>query len=275
MRMPMKSKPKRKLKATAQRSLNAAASAEEYYEDEPNMRLSRAFLVVLILHIIAVGGIFLFNNLKDSHAPKGKPDALDKLPAIASTKTLDEVSSTPVRSPEKPNMVVRIHYLRKNETISEVAALYGVAVSDILEASSLPDENVASGTELRIPPRSSTAPVPLDVRRLVDQPRTPPAELVKAAEPQKPATQMPPATKKITAAKSDVPNEVRAIVGAPAHKTEETPAEGRTYTVAKGDNPVAIARKFGVSYDRLLKANKIDDPRKLQIGQKLIIPPKQ
>jgi LysM repeat protein len=42
--------------------------------------------------------------------------------------------------------------------------------------------------------------------------------------------------------------------------------------VAKGDNPVTIARKFKVSYDDLLALNHIDDPRKLKIGQKLLIP---
>ena len=46
----------------------------------------------------------------------------------------------------------------------------------------------------------------------------------------------------------------------------------KTYVVAKGDNPVSIARKLKVPYDDLISANHIDDPRKLQIGQKLIIP---
>ena len=35
-----------------------------------------------------------------------------------------------------------------------------------------------------------------------------------------------------------------------------------------------IAKKFKVSHDDLLAANHIDDPRKLKIGQKLIIPTK-
>lgn len=47
---------------------------------------------------------------------------------------------------------------------------------------------------------------------------------------------------------------------------------GKVYSVAKGDNPVNIAKKLKVSYDELLAINHIDDPHKLQIGQKLIIP---
>ena len=37
---------------------------EDYYEAEPNMKLSHAFMVVLILHVVAVGGIYAFNQLK-------------------------------------------------------------------------------------------------------------------------------------------------------------------------------------------------------------------
>jgi LysM repeat protein len=42
--------------------------------------------------------------------------------------------------------------------------------------------------------------------------------------------------------------------------------------VKKGDNPVAIAKKLKVSYDDLIALNHIEDPRKLRIGQKLLIP---
>ena len=34
----------------------------------------------------------------------------------------------------------------------------------------------------------------------------------------------------------------------------------------------AIAKKFGVTENALLKANGISDPRKLQVGQRIVIP---
>jgi len=49
-------------------------------------------------------------------------------------------------------------------------------------------------------------------------------------------------------------------------------SSGKTYVVKKGDNPVAIAKKLKVSYSDLMALNHLDDPRKLQIGQKLLIP---
>jgi N-acetylmuramoyl-L-alanine amidase len=46
----------------------------------------------------------------------------------------------------------------------------------------------------------------------------------------------------------------------------------KTYVVQKGDSPAGIAKKFKVSYADLLRTNNIEDPKKLQIGQKLLIP---
>src|SRR5438105_7796282 len=50
--------------ATARRSVGA--SAEMNYEEmaEPNMKLSRALLIVLLLHVVAVAGIIAFNTIK-------------------------------------------------------------------------------------------------------------------------------------------------------------------------------------------------------------------
>ncbi|MEY3480780.1 MAG: hypothetical protein RIQ71_1555 [Verrucomicrobiota bacterium] len=54
-------------KPRARKVVRASARAmrgdEDYYEAEPNMKLSHAFMVVLVLHIVAVGGIWAFNQL--------------------------------------------------------------------------------------------------------------------------------------------------------------------------------------------------------------------
>jgi LysM repeat protein len=69
---------------------------------------------------------------------------------------------------------------------------------------------------------------------------------------------------------------VGEIKHSPAPKAEKrfAPEGTKFYTVAKGDTPVTIAKKFKVPFDDLLATNHIDDPRKLKIGQKLIIPVK-
>ncbi len=58
---------KQKLRAsTARRSRSLGLPDEMDYEQmsEPNMKLSRALLIVLVLHIVAVAGIVAFNTIK-------------------------------------------------------------------------------------------------------------------------------------------------------------------------------------------------------------------
>ncbi len=90
----------------------------------------------------------------------------------------------------------------------------------------------------------------------------------------------------VTSTRSDEPK-VAKVPAKPVAKEERKsdqakPAEtksaksdsSKTYVVAKGDNPVSIAKKLKISYDDLMAVNHIDDPHKLKIGQKLIIPAK-
>lgn len=52
-----------------------------------------------------------------------------------------------------------------------------------------------------------------------------------------------------------------------------TPSGTRTYVVVAGDNPQTISAQFGITAAELLQANNITDPRTLQVGQTLIVPP--
>jgi len=76
------------------------------------------------------------------------------------------------------------------------------------------------------------------------------------------------------AAASPVEPVKKTAASAPVAPAAEVKDSGAIYTVAKGENPVAIAKKLKVNYDDLLKLNKIDDPKKLRIGQKLHVPVK-
>lgn len=184
------SKPKKKkLRATTARRSMAAPDEIDYEEmSEPNMKLSRALLIVLVLHVVAVAGIIAFNTIKSRQVATSSSPS----PQTASASAAPVTANTDAQSakPDAP------------------AALPMAAT---------PNPSLIVG---KVPPS--------DVRK---------AEPVKAALP----------------------------VSAPADS-------GNFYVVAKGDNPVKIAKKLKVSESELLAANHIDDPRKLQIGQKLIVP---
>src|SRR5205823_13523236 len=64
MKLPQLFRTKKLMAATARRA--SAASAGMDFDDipQPNMKLSRALLIVLLLHVVAVSGIIAFNAIK-------------------------------------------------------------------------------------------------------------------------------------------------------------------------------------------------------------------
>lgn len=177
---------RKKLQATAAR--RGLGSTDMDYEEmsEPNMKLSRALLIVLVLHVVAVAGIIVFNTIKTRQG---------SAPLVANQSANTKVASTAEPKADGPTVITSTK-------------------SDDAKAVKTPPKAVAVKDD-----------------RKSDHPKS---------------AENPPA--KVDTAK--------------------------TYVVAKGDNPVAIARKMKVPYDELMAANHIDDPHKLQIGQKLIIPSK-
>ena len=67
--------------ATARRSSAASAGMDFEEMPEPNMKLSRALLIVLLLHVVAVSGIIAFNAIKtreSSFVPSSSANAEPK-----------------------------------------------------------------------------------------------------------------------------------------------------------------------------------------------------
>lgn len=213
---------KRKLEATARRAPQRVAD----YHDEPSMKLTNAFFVVLVLHVVAVGGIYAFNSLKarrTTAAPRVVAQALQ----VAETQP----KATPTAAAAPVPARMKTHRVRQGETLAKIAAMYGVAASEIEDTNGL--KNVGAlrvGQDLQVPARSGTG----------------------ASEDRNKKTDDLVAKNSATGPKDS----------------------GQIYAVGKGESPVSIAKKLGVSYDDLLKLNKLDDPKKLQIGTKLHVPVK-
>jgi len=188
--------------ATARRSSAASAGVDFEEMPEPNMKLSRALLIVLLLHVVAVSGIIAFNAIK--------------------TRESAFVPASSTNAEPKPSATV------------------GAAIH-------------ADGAK----PQAAAA-------QKENAPRDDP---------------QPPHSPSKLSSKDDLAN-APSVANRPSHKptaSQEAPAgepvsSGKTYVVKKGDNPVTIAKKLKVPYDDLMALNHIEDPRKLRIGQKLLIP---
>jgi LysM repeat protein len=83
--------PTTKLRATTARRSLAGPDEMDYEEmSEPNMKLSRALLIVLVLHVVAVAGIIAFNAIKSRQAV---------MPPVATTKATPQTSTQKLTSP--------------------------------------------------------------------------------------------------------------------------------------------------------------------------------
>ena len=168
----------RKLSAATARRASAASAGMDFEGiPEPNMKLSRALLIVLLLHVVAVSGIIAFNAIK--------------------TRERAFVPTTPSEA-----------------------------------------ENRAVGTA-------------------------------------QPANHASSDKARVTAAQkeNDRPHDPTPSHSVTKNEQPKTPSSsGKTYVVKKGDSPAGIAKKLKVSYNDLIAVNHIDDPRKLKIGQKLLLP---
>ena len=223
----------------------AGRGADRYYSDEPKTNLWNALIVVLILHLVAVGGIYAFGSIRAARKAREQP------PVPASTAPLVAKTAPPSVAPEKtktqgasnaaPVSKTNVHRVLPGETLTKIAIEHGVTVAELEEANEIKNANgLRAGQTLTIPtaksaPKPAAAPVVQDTN--------------KAA---------------FLATKTEVP-----IVSATAK------APPQSYVVAKGDTPTSIAKKFNTSSTDLLKLNKIDDPKKIQIGQTLKLPQKK
>jgi LysM repeat protein len=168
--------------------------------------LSRALLIVLLLHVVAVSGIIAFNALK--------------------TRESAFVSASPANAEPKPSATVGA----ANQTDGAKP-----------QTAAAQKENAS-----REDPKPSHSPSRLPSKD---------DDHVKLT----PFTNQPSSRNRGTTAGRE------AVAAKPV-------SSGKTYVVKKGDNPVTIAKKLKVPYDDLMALNHIEDPRKLRVGQKLLVP---
>src|SRR5499426_132896 len=85
---------KKLLTATARRASGASAGMDFEGIPEPNMKLSRALLIVLLLHVVAVSGIIAFNAIKTRERAIVPPTSTETVSKPAETAQKTNPAST-------------------------------------------------------------------------------------------------------------------------------------------------------------------------------------
>jgi LysM repeat protein len=224
IKRPVQRMPQKKLRAAAARK-SARYDEDEYFVEEPNVKLSRAFVVVLLLHIVAVGGIFAFSTLKDRQSSTN----VVKNQAETASPTSTPVTNLANGRAHSSGQTL-VYQVKAGDTLAGVAAQFGLTARDLETANNLaPGTIVAIGRELVIPEHTNSKGS-AELEKLLDSRQTGGRNVAGGGE------------------------------------------NGKFYTIQRGDNPAAIARRFKVTASELLRVNNIDDPKKLQVGQRILIP---
>jgi LysM repeat protein len=175
--------PSKKLRATTARRSLAGPDEMDYEEmSEPNMKLSRALLIVLVLHVVAVAGIIAFNAIKSRQgvmppitnaktsaqtpAPKPAPPAASE----PVSKPRDETATKPVVHEERKAIPVKAapentpkseskksYVVAKGDTPTSIAKKFKITSAQLLAANDIEDAHkLKIGQKLAIPAPKAT-----------------------------------------------------------------------------------------------------------------------
>ena len=179
--------PAKKLRATtARRSLGLPDDMDYEEMSEPNMKLSRALLIVLVLHVVAVAGIIAFNAIKSRQATvppvatTAKTTTAPKTtaPAVAATETTttkpreEMVSTKPAVKEERKAIPVKpvaenspkaeskkTYVVAKGDTPVSIAKKFKISSDRLLAANDIEDaRKLKIGQKLVIPAAKPAKP---------------------------------------------------------------------------------------------------------------------
>jgi len=177
LKVPRLFKARKLSAATARRASAASAGMEFEGIPEPNMKLSRALLIVLLLHVVAVSGIIAFNAIKTrervfvpptSSEPENKPAdttqtanhaSSDKARVVAAQKENDrQHDPTPSHSPgknEQPKTSSssgKTYVVKKGDSPAGIARKLKVSYSDLIAINHIDDpRKLKIGQKLSVP----------------------------------------------------------------------------------------------------------------------------
>ena len=156
-RMPRRPPPAEPLRAKAAADAGTYDNDDYEAEEEPNMKFSHALIVVLALHIIAVGGVFAFNSIKAGQSASNKASAKDESAPLTA-----QASSPPKPTPaQQPvDRAGKTHTVQAGDTLGRIASLYKISVEAIEKENGITTYSmIRVGQVLKIPAsESSTKP---------------------------------------------------------------------------------------------------------------------
>jgi len=314
------------------------------------MKVSKVVLIVVALHALVIGGIFVFegcsrsktattdmaaNEPSDSMMPGATNNQMSSLPNPAgpgaanslapnSVPGNETVAPTASVTPPVSTTAARTYVVKKGDSLWKISKVEGISVGELSRANSLTKTSTLKvGQKLTVPavakaekPNVATAsvvPTPADASspsttasatavtadagagsytvktgdslwKIARQQNVSVAAIKQANNLTSDSLKVgqklhvPTATAKATT--DTAANTVSAGIATASSTAWQTPGtyqeNGQTiHVVDFNESPATIAKKYGIKTDDLLKANNITDAKKVQYGQRLVIPQQQ
>lgn len=164
------------------------------------------------------------------------------------------------------------YYVRSGDSLSVIAARYGVSVSTLVRVNSIQNPNrLYTGQRLTIPSCTRSQPA---APTATPRPRTTTA-VPRTVTPQKrvvtPEKKTTPQKWVVTPQKRYVTPTPRWVTATPTPRKSPVRSYEVRYTVRRGDSLYGIARIYGVTLSALIKRNGLTSTV-VYVGQSLIIP---
>ena len=300
------------------------------------MKVSKVVLIVVALHVIVIGGIFVFEGCSraKSSAPALADNETPANPAEGMTPTApnNQVASTTMPNPQgpapansltpaapvataetaapAPAPATRTYAVKKGDSLWKIAKLENVSVGELSRANNLTKtSSLKIGQKLTIPSRktetptvaaASVAPISTDATaaaaptadvsganytvkkgdslwKIARQQSVTVAALKQANNLSSDSLKMGQKLRIPTASASATAPPINAGIATTASTAWREPGtyteNGQTiHVVDFNESPAVIAKKYGIKMEDLLKANNINDTKKIQYGQRLVIP---
>jgi len=251
-------------------STAASATVPEIDGDVPNLGIARALVVILIIHIVAIAGIFAHSHWFEE--PGREATALAAKSNIVPARALPDAGA---RLPKVQDDSAK-HIVGAGDTYTSIATANGVMEDDLRKANG--NIELRSGRILTIPQQTIVAVEPEELTRLrqgsvvteepVDDIRSAPM-VDTTATGASPAVLVKPSVTRVTEVETTPAAPRATLVSA-----EEPPANPATtkYTVKQGDTFWKIAQKHKTTPAAVMKANRITDAKKLRPGMQIVVP---
>lgn len=229
----------------------------------------------------------------ESYVESDRPRSAPTRPAPGSSReVVDDSPLRPLPSGLEPIPSVgegeqqgELYTVRSGDSLWVIANRNKVSLSALLKANDLTENSVIQpGQKLRIPAGGSS---PSTSRTASTPPEGTETYTVRSGDSLSVIAQRHNTTvsrlKDLNNMSSDVIRVDQKLIvpaggaNAPARNNASRPAaapsgDGIRHSVKAGETPGGIASQYGVTIDELMRANNISDPRRMQIGQELIIP---